>query len=151
MAKIIETSKDIVDLVDSIFERDGLSNYGIGLKVLSLTKARDVVKIARASATTNYLTSNKVDLTLFVYEEAFDRLTPNAQKMIIEMVLSNVSYDIEKDKLIVETNPFQQVFQMYKKYGEDFMNNLELSYMIIKQIEDEKKEEKELNKNKKQN
>lgn len=151
MAKIFDTSEEIVEMVDEIFNEAGLANYGIGLKVLSLTKARDVVKISRASATTNYLTKNKVDITLFIYEEAFNRLDEAGQRMLIEMVLSNVSYDIEKDKLNVETNPFVQVFQMHKKYGEAFLNKLELSYMIVQQIEEEKKAQKEAEKENKKN
>ena len=151
MAKIFDTSEEIVEMVNEIFDNIGLSNYGLGLKVLSLTKARDIVKVSRASATTNYLTKNKVDLTLFIYEEAFDRLTDVGKRMLIEMALSNISYDIEKDKLNVETNPFIQVFQMHKKYGIDFLNNLELSYIIIQQIDEEKKAQKEAEKEAKKN
>jgi len=151
MAKIFETAENIVEMVEEIFTNAGLSNYGLGLKVLSLTKARDVVKISRASATTNYLTKNKVDLTLFIYEEAFEKLPETSQRMLIDMVLSNVSYDIEKDKLNVETNPYMQIFQMTKKYGEEFLHTLESSYFIIRQIEEEKKEQKEMEKQNKKN
>ena len=89
---------------------------------------------------------------MFIYEEAFEKLDDKAQKMLIDMALSNVSYDTEKDKLVVETNPYASVFQMNKKYGEDFLKSLELSYFIIKDIEEEKKRQKEEEKaRKKQN
>jgi len=151
MAKIFETAENIVDMVEEVFVSAGLSNYGLGLKVLSLTKARDVVKISRASATTNYLTKNKVDLTLFIYEEAFEKLPVETQRILIEMVLSNVAYDTEKDRLNVEKNPYVQIFQMYKKYGKQFLDGLELSYEIVRQIEEAKKKEKEEEKENKKN
>lgn len=70
------------------------------------------------------------------------------------MALSNVSYDSEKDKIMVETNPFVQVFNMRRKYGEPFLNSLEYSYATIQQIEEEnaekKRQEKELKKGKKE-
>ena len=144
--KIFETNEEIVDMVNEAFDNANLSNYGLGLKVLSVTKAKDVLKISKASVTTNFLTNQKVDLTLFVYEEAFERLDEAAKRMLIEMVLSNVSFDIDKEKIVVETNPFAQVFAMRTKYGDAFMNALELSYIVIKQIEEEQAEKKQAEK-----
>ena len=142
MGKFFTTSEDIVEIIDKKFKETGLANYGITLKTISVTKAKEVFKISKASATTEFIAKKEGMIQLFVYEEAFDRLTDVAREMLIEMALSNVAYDSEKDKLIVESNPFTQVFAMRHKYGNVILDNLELASMIISQIEEEERERK---------
>lgn len=153
MAQIFETSEDNVKLVNDEFVKTGLSTLNVNLKVLSTTKAREVLKLTKTSPTTAFLT--KKDLQILIYEQAFDRLDDQCKKRLIEMILSIVSFDTEKDKLIVDTNPFMQIFNMRRKYGEQIVDDLEASYLAIKQIEDEERErkeqEKEMKKQKKNN
>ena len=151
MAKFFETSDEFVELVEEQFSKTGLDTLGINLKVVSITKAKDMVKVSRTSAVTNFLTQGETDILVTIYEQAFDRLPKDVQEMLVEMVLSNVSYDTEKDKLNIETNPYVQIFNMRKKYGEVILNNLEMAYLTIQQIEDEEKERKEQEKEAKKN
>lgn len=144
--KFFESSEDIVDMVEEMFYATELGAMGLNLNVISTTKSKDVIKASRASATTEFLVKKEGIITVIVYEEAFDRLSDEQKKMMVEMTLSNFSYDVEKDRLIVETNPFVQVFSMRKKYGEDFLNTLETAYLVVKQIEDEQKAKKEAEK-----
>ena len=143
MGKFFTTSEDIVEIIDKKFKETGLANYGITLKTISVTKAKEVFKISKASATTEFIAKKEGMIQLFVYEEAFDRLTDVAREMLIEMALSNVAYDSEKDKLIVESNPFTQIFAMRRKYGNVILDNLELASLIISQIEEEERERKQ--------
>ena len=150
MAQIFETSEDIAKIVNDEFVKTGLQSLGVNLKVLSTTKSKDIFKLSKTSPTTAFLT--KKDLQLVIYERAFDLLAEDMKERLIEMVLSNVSFDSEKDKLIVDTNPFNQIFNMRRKYGETILNDLESGYLAIKQIEDDEKELKERQKEeKKQN
>lgn len=152
MAKIFDTSEDIVEMIDNKFDEVGLANYGLNLKVMSVSKSKDILKASKASATTEYL-SKKSDMVLFtVYEEAFDRLPDNVKEMLVDMAMSNVSFDFEKDKINIDSSPFNQVFRMRKKYGdEEFLNGLELAYHIIEEIEEEAKAEKEAKREAKKN
>lgn len=143
MAKIFETSDDIVEMIDIAFDSAGLTNYGLNVKVMSLTKAKDVVKVSKASPTTEFLAKKDSMIQVFVYEAAFDRLDGEQQKMLIDMAVSNISVDTEKDKVIVESNPFVQVFNMRRKYGDMFLNALEASYAAIRQLEEEEKARKD--------
>lgn len=151
MAKFFETSDEFVDLIEEQFSKTGLDTLGINLKVVSITKAKDMLKVSRTSAVTNFLTQGETDILVTIYEQAFDRLPKDVQEMLVEMTLSNVSYDTEKDKLNIETNPYVQIFNMRKKYGEVILNNLEMAYLTIQQIEDEEKERKEQEKESKKN
>lgn len=143
MAKFFETSQDIAELVQSKWEETGLAQMGIELKLISVTKAKNVLKASKAGATINYLT--KKDAFLIIYEEAFDRLSDEYKEKIIEGALSNISYDTDKDKLNVETDIAKELFRMRRKY-ENYIDIMETSYLVINQIEEEEKERKEAEK-----
>ena len=50
---------------------------------------------------------------------------------------------LQEDKLNVDTNPFNQIFSMRRKYGNVILDNLELASMLILQVEEEEKERKQ--------
>lgn len=141
--KIYETSADIAELCQAKWEETGLAQMGIELKLLSVTKAKNVLKASKAGATINYLT--KKDAFLIIYEEAFDRLSDEYKERILEGALSNISYDTDKDKLNVETDIAKELFRMRRKY-ENYIDIMEASYLVINQIEEEEKERKEAEK-----
>lgn len=140
MAKFFETSKDIADLAQSKFEDTGLPQLGIDLKLISITKAKNVLKATKAGATVHYLTNK--DAILVIYEEAFDRLSDEYKERLMEGAISNISYDTEKDKLNVEGDIAKEMFRMRRKY-ENYIDIMEASYLAIAQIEDEEKQKKE--------
>ena len=140
MAKLFETSEDIVELAQEKFEQTNLSQIGINLKIMSVSKAKNVLKVSKAGATVQYLTNK--DVFLIVYEEAFDKLTDEMQQKLMEGALSNIAYDFEKDKLSVESDIAKELFRMRKKY-ENYVDMMESSYAIIEQLEEEEKQKKE--------
>lgn len=140
MAKFFETSQDVAELVQSKWEETSLPQMGIELKLLSVTKAKNILKASKAGATVNYLT--RKDAFLVIYEEAFDRLSDEFKEKLIEGCLSNISYDTEHDKLNVETDIAKEMFRMRRKY-ENYIDIMEASYLTIEQIEDEERQKKE--------
>jgi hypothetical protein len=138
--KFFETSVDIAELCQAKWEETGLAQMGIELKLLSVTKAKTILKASKAGATINYLT--KKDAFLIIYEEAFDRLSDEYKDKLLDGVFSNISYDTEKDRLIVETDIAKEIFRMRRKY-ENYVDILESSYAIVEQIEEEEKQRKE--------
>ena len=140
MAKIFETAADIAELAQDKFEDTGLAQMGINLKVLSITKSKNVFKVSRANATTHFLTDK--DVILIIYEEAFDRLSDEFKNKLMEGVISNISYDTEKDKLNVENDIAKEMFRMRRKY-ENYVDAMETAYLVVQQIEDEEKQRKE--------
>ena len=148
MAKIFQTSDDIVDLADEIFSTTGLPQLGINLKVMSLTKSKDVLKVSKANATTEFLTKNSDMVTLYVYEEAFDRLNDEQKRKLMEGVLSNVSYDTEKEKLNIDNSRYGEAIRMRRKY-QDYGDIIETSVLVIEEIQEEEKQRKEEEKERK--
>jgi hypothetical protein len=142
MAKLFKTSEDIVQMAEDKFEETSLPQIGINLKVISMTKANEVLKVSKASATTEFLTKSSDMVTLFVYEDAFDRLTDEQKDKLMEGALSNISFDSEKDKLNVDNSRYGEFIRMRRKY-EDYGDIIEESIMVIEQLADEEKRAKE--------
>jgi len=142
MAKIFKTDEANVKLADLIFENTGLAQVGIRLKVMSLTKANTIAKVSKASATTEFLTKEQDTIHMFLYEEAFDRLSDEYKNMILEGALSNVSYDSEKDKINVDSSQYGELLRMRSKYGDKYINLIETAKIVMEEIEEEEKEHK---------
>ena len=140
MAKFFETSANIAELAQDKFEETGLPQMGVNLKILSITKAKSVLKASKASATTHFLTNK--DVILLIYEEAFDRLSDEFKSKLMEGAISNITYDSEKDKVNVDGDIAKEIFRMRRKY-DNYADVLESSYLVMQQIEDEEKERKE--------
>lgn len=156
MAKnLFTTSEDIAELVYDEFSKTGLDNYGIELKLMSTKKAKDIIKVSKASATTEFIIKKESVIQVCVYEAAFDRMTDEDKSILLELAFSTIIFDSEKDKLSVDSNPYTLLFNGKRKYGaEKVLNLMELTYAIISQIEEEekmKKEEEKLAKKAKKN
>lgn len=155
MSKIFKTSEDIVEIINNQFEETGLESYGFNIKVMSTTKSKDILSVAKESAKTEYLTNSRDLITIIVYENAFDRLPDDAKNMLTEMYLSGISFDSEKDKITVDKNPINLILNMRRKYGDEILNHIELAQHIMTEIIEEEKEQKqaerEAKKNKKNN
>ena len=153
MGKLFATCEDITEMIMEEFDKTGLEAYGINLKIMSTKKAKDILKVSKASATTEFIIKRDSVIQICVYEAAFDRLPDDAKHLLIEMALSTINYDSEKDKLSVESNPYIPLFNAKRKYdAQTALNIMELGYTVISQIEEEekmKKEEERLAKKKK--
>ena len=140
--KFFDSLKDIVDLAEDKFSDSGLLQLGIILKVMSVTKAKDILKVARANAKTEFMTKNSDIVTLEVYEEAYDRLSDEFKEKLMEGVLSNVSYDTEKEKLNVDTSRYGEFVRMRRKYA-NYGDIIETATTVIEEIAEEEKQRKE--------
>ena len=144
MGKLFATCEDISELILKEFDKTGLEAYGINLKIMSTKKAKDILKVSKASATTEFIIKRDSVIQVCVYEAAFDRLPDDAMEMLVEIALSTINNDCEKDQLSVESNPYMPLFNAIRKYdAQTVLNVMELGYSVITQIEEEEKKKKE--------
>lgn len=148
MAKIFETSPDIADMALSMFNETGMAQVGLNLKIMSVPKAKDIIKVGRASATAEFLAKKSDIITMTIFEEAFDRLPDEYKAKLLEGALSNISYDSEKDKIIVDNSRYGEFFRMRAKYA-NYGDILEGGMAVIDQIAEEEKARKEEEKERK--
>lgn len=141
MSKIFETEQSIKDMVEERFADAGLEELGLTLKVMSVKKQKEVVKVKKASDDTEFLINKTGSVLVFIYEEVFNRLDEEIQTFLIDTALSNVSYNSEKDRIVIDSNPYNCLFKARKKIGDRADEMLEASYLAIQQYEDGSVEE----------
>lgn len=146
MAKFFDTSIEIVEMAENEFSNIGLDTYGLTLKCISTSKSKDIISVTKASATTEFVSKQDSMIIAIIYEKAFDRLNDEAKKLFVEAAFSGVSYDSEKDKILVDKNQANMLHRMRHKYNNSVLDTLELNEIVIKQIEEEEKAEKEAKK-----
>lgn len=150
MAKLFKTSDDIYEFITNEWSNTENSKIGVRLKVISTQKAKQILKLSKASATTEYLIREQDVLTLVVYEEAWDRLSDMNKILLLKGIFSVVSYDTEKERLIIDNRPYADLFNMRhtkdangNEYLDKYDNALETCALLLQQIEDEQKQAKE--------
>ena len=150
MAKLFKTSDDIYEFITNEWSNTENSKIGVRLKVISTQKAKQILKLSKASATTEYLIREQDVLTLVVYEEAWDRLSEMNKILLLKGIFSVVSYDTEKERLIIDNRPYADLFNMRhtkdandNEYLDLYDNALETCALLLQQIEDEQKQAKE--------
>lgn len=150
MAKLFKTSDDIYEFITNEWSNTESSKIGVRLKVISTQKAKQILKLSKASATTEYLIREQDVLTLVVYEEAWDRLSEMNKILLLKGIFSVVSYDTEKERLIIDNRPYADLFNMRhtkdangNEYLDQYDNTLETCALLLQQIEDEQKQAKE--------
>ena len=135
-------SPDIEKLVQDVATEMGLVQMGVEFQSLNTKKAKEVVKISKASEVTEILSDKENLVVVIVYEEAFDRVEEKDRWMWIRMALDCVSYDMEKDKISLNTPIVAVPLGYYQKDGNLAVQKAELAPLTIQQIQDEEKEKK---------
>ena len=156
MAKLFKTSEDVFDFIMNEWENTNCSTIGVNLKIVSTPKSKQLLKLSKASATTEFLIREDDVITLVVYEEAWNRLDDLNKLLLIKGVFSTVSYDFDHEKLIIDNRPYADLFNMRhttdangEEYLDKYDNALEIASLTISQIEDEERQKKEEEKEKK--
>lgn len=150
MAKLFKTSDDIYEFITNEWSNTQSSEIGVRLKVISTQKAKQILKLSKASATTEYLIREQDVLTLVVYEAAWDRLSEMDKILLLKGIFSVVSYDTEKERLIIDNRPYADLFNMRhakdangNEYLDQYDNTLETCALLLQYMEEEEKQAKE--------
>lgn len=137
-------------------ERTDLSGY-VDFKVYNIIKSKkDIAKVQKANEIVELALEMEDVVVILIYETAFDLVDDQTKRIWIENAISQVHYDMEKDKVSIGGEPTITVsLGMYHKYKDIIIQKLELAALTLQQIEDEEKrrkeEEKALKKSKKKN
>jgi hypothetical protein len=100
MTKLTKASPDIEKLVQDISEEVISSHLGaVEFKVFCTKKAKEIIKISKASALHEADIERENVINVVVYEEAFDRADAETQRMWIRMALDPIFYDSEGKRL----------------------------------------------------
>jgi hypothetical protein len=142
--KFFPMSDYIIDMINDIMESDTpyLISLGLDFTYLGIVKQPTIIKVTNIPPITEYLIK-KETIVISIYEEAFEKLTPEYQKMIICHALNAIEYDTEKDKLNIRGNSGAEIDEgIYLKYREPSVLAVFAGKHAIRQIEEEKKKNK---------
>ena len=142
-SKYSEASETIEKLVNDIANELNLINFGVDFQPLCVNKAKEVCKVVRANELAEYA-SKRDDLVFVIcYEDAFDQVDEQTQYMWLRTEMDKVSYDTEKDKMVIGCPSITIPVGMYEKYKGAVVDAALLGQYTIAQIEEKKKEEAE--------
>lgn len=147
MSRLGKLSEETQNMVMETASEMGLENF-ITVEAMAVNKSKQLIKISKASPTTEFLTEKPDAVCVYIYEDAFIRLSNEQQKLLIRDAMSNINYDAEKDKIIIGVPSITVTTYGRAKYGDDLLNAAESAVLAIQQIVDEEKERKAAKKSK---
>lgn len=159
MAKLYETSDEIRDFIENIIGSETTLERYITWRILSNDKQKELIKVAKSSAVTEYFAKMRDSVIIYVNEEVFDRMKPDNvndvdyRKLVIEDVLSTIEVlenentgamkiQIAKPNICISSG-------CYQKYGEDLVHAAEIASIAFDQIKEEEKRRKDEEREKK--
>lgn len=142
MAKFYTADEEIQNLVHEVAAELNLEQY-MDFEALCVPKAKEIVTVSKASALAEFL-SNRDDLILvMVFDEVFSQFDEKTKYMFIRMAMDKISYDSEKDKIVLDCPMITLPVGFYQKYEKVAVDTALLGQMSIAQWEDKKRQEKE--------
>ena len=148
MSKISKASDDVTNAIQEVVDKMGLTLYA-RFFALNITGQKQLVKVTKASATTEYFSNTSDSIIVYINEEIYDMLEPKQREMLIANALYGVDYDDEKDRLNVNQPELGISVAGYQQYGSELVNAAESVQHALQQLKERKEEEKASKKKKK--
>lgn len=124
----------------------GLRECGVTIEPICLNSKKSYGEIIKSNEFVQLFTGDKDMVGLAVNEQLFDTLDEQTITVLIDSLLSQISYDGEKDKVVITKPEISVGIGMLHKYKEVAVQKIEAAYYGLQQIEQKKKEEKEMRK-----
>lgn len=124
----------------------GLREMGITIEPIALNSKKSYGEVIKANELVTLFTGDSDMVCIALNGELFLKLDEQSQTVLIESLLSQVSYDNEKEKIIITKPELNVGLGMYHKYKEVAVQKLELAYYTLQQMEEQRKAEKEAKK-----
>lgn len=88
-----EIFRDNQKLFDQLLIKKQLEQY-ISVKILANNRIKQIGKVIKVNELLNYFIS--VDIIIIINEAIFDKLTLEQKEFVIEMLVSDIYFDLEK-------------------------------------------------------
>ena len=129
-----------------------ITDWGINVEAIRLKKSKkEVGTVLKANDLVTLFTGDESLVAVALYEEALNRMDSQNQDLVIRSLLSQLSYDADKDKIVITKPELQISLGMYRQFGDIAVKSAELQLLTLAQIADEEKEKKANAKKKKKN
>ena len=149
MAKFFKADESIVKIVDEIANELGLAQYGIDFETLDVVNLKEVVKIVKANEYAEYLSGREDLILVLVNGEAFDLLPDGPDDngvdnkyMWLRLAMDQISYDGEKEKIIIGCPTLAIPVGCYEKYKGAAVDAALLAQYTLAQMAEKKAQER---------
>lgn len=142
MGKLRLASPEIEKLVQDVAIEMGLIQIGLEFQALCTSKAKEIVKVAKAGEVAEIMSDKENLLVVIVYEDAFNLVDEKTRYMWTRMALDSVVYDSEKDKVSLSAPMLTMTLGCYQKFGNVATQHAELALHTIQQLEEIEKQRK---------
>lgn len=138
-----ELAKKVTDIAVS----RGLKSCGIDIRPIGMKKNfKTYGTILKGNDITELFTGNNSIVAVALNEPLFNEMDEQTQDILIESLMSQISYDMEKDKIVITKPEINIPYGMYVKYGSVMAQKLDCALLTLSQLEELDKEEKLKNK-----
>lgn len=145
-----DLDEDLEKKVKTFAREMHITDWGINVEAIRLKKSKkEIGCVLKANDLVSLFTGDESLVAVALYEEAFMRVDEQTQDMWIRSLLNQISYDGEKDKIIITKPELQVSLGIYREYGKVAVDKAELQLITLAQIEEEEKERKANSKKKK--
>jgi hypothetical protein len=120
-----------------------ITDWGINVEAIRLKKSKkEVGTVLKANDLVTLFTGDESLVAVALYEEALNRMDSQNQDLVIRSLLSQISYDADKDKIVITKPELQISLGMYRQFGDLAVKSAELQLLTLAQIAEEEKERK---------
>lgn len=114
MAKYEEPFEDVQKIFEDLINTYSINEFA-NIKILSDDRQKVVGKIVKANPLVQHLAG--VDIVIVVNEEIFEQLEMEQQNLIAEELLAGISWDEDKERIILSKGDVNTYSGILSKYG----------------------------------
>ena len=140
MAKYEQVFEDTQAIFSQKILDAGLDRY-MTVIILATNQSKKIYNIQKANEITSFRTGD--DVYIFVNDLIFEQLTPEQQNIIAEEAVGEISFDTEKDKILITKANFAANEKIIDKYTYDVLKVVRES---VKSLYQKRKEEEDASK-----
>ena len=148
--KYTKATEETVEMVESISSKLGLDIYGVKFEPIYVKKAKEVCKVVKANDFAKYKAAEEDLVFVVCYEDFFDGIDSMGHAYASEedkfkalrLAMEQVSYDPEKEKLIVGCSSVL-IPVGYCINNEEAVKSALYNATIMAKIQQDKKEEED--------
>jgi hypothetical protein len=137
MAKYEEPFEDTLELFNEVIEGADLARY-MTITVLANNKSKDLVKVNKANELLKFRTND--DVIIVLNEKIFEQLPQELRRIVVEEAIAYISYDSEKDKVLISQPDFMAHSGILRKHTfatiEVVRESVKTLYQAEKEAED---------------
>lgn len=153
MSKLTKASDNVIEFIEDIIASETTLERYITWRIFCLDKQKELIKITKASATVEYLAKATDCIVIYVNETLFDMMAPDNvndidyRKLIIKDALTMVNIveneNTGKMKIKIDKPQICLSLDGYESMGENLVKAHELVSLMLQQLEEKEKEEKQ--------